>query len=192
MAKSADEISHPVTGVRIAWRDVAGETIGVLLQADLYGLPQASPAAAHIHPHQEERFEVVRGTLKLNVGGGVQSLHAGDIAVVPKGTPHTWWNVGDDEAHIVADVRPALRTEMFFETLFGLATDGKTNSRGLPNLLQLATIIREFDDEVRLAKPSATIQKALFTPLATLARLAGYRGWYARYSPTPIGKRRSR
>jgi quercetin dioxygenase-like cupin family protein len=189
VAKAGDEIQHPVTGERITWRSVASDTGGELLQADLYALPQATPAAAHIHPHQEERFEVVRGTLKLDVAGVVQILHAGDTAVVPKGTPHTWWNVGEDEAHIVADVRPALRTELFFETFFGLANDGKTNRRGMPNLLQFAAIAREFEDEVRLAKPSAAVQRVVFTPLAILARLMGYRGWYPRYSATPMDKR---
>ncbi len=190
VAKSGDELHHPVTGERITWRKVADDTGGEFLEADLYALPLASPAAAHIHPHQDERFEVMRGTLKLSVAGVVQILHPGDIAVVPRGTPHIWWNVGEDEAHVVTDFRPALRTEMFFETFFGLGIDGKTNRRGMPHLLQLAAIAHEFEDEVRLAKPSLTVQKILFTPLATLARLAGYRGWYPKYSATQVAKRR--
>ena len=189
MAKPGDELRHPVTGERIVWRQVARDTDGALLQADLFALPEASPAAPHVHPRQEERFEVLAGTLKVNVDGVETTLGPGDVTVVPPGTPHTWWNVGHDEAHVVADIRPAMRTEMFFETLFGLASDGKTDRKGLPKPLQLATLVTEFSDEVRLARPPVIVQRVLFVPLAALGRLAGYRGWYPRYSANPIDRR---
>jgi quercetin dioxygenase-like cupin family protein len=186
MARTGEELRHPVTGERIIWRKVAGDTDGALLQGDLFALPQASPAAPHVHPRQEERFEVVSGSLRFSIGGIESTLGAGDVAVVPPGTAHTWWNVGEDEAQVLADVRPALRTEMFFETLFGLAADGKTDRRGLPGPLQLATLVTEFRDEVHLARPPVVVQRLLFVPLAAVGRLAGYRGWYPRYSAAPI------
>ena len=189
MAKQGDELRHPVTGERIVWRQVAGDTDGALLQGDLFALPQGSPAATHVHPRQEERFEVMAGTLRLSIDGVEKTVGPGDVAVVPRGTPHTWRNVGDDEAQMLVDFRPALRTEMFFETFFGLAADGKTNRNGMPNPLQLATIITEFSDEVRLASPPFVVQRILFMPLAAVGRLAGYRGWYPRYSTNPIDAR---
>jgi len=42
-------------------RDTAGE----LFQLDLYVQPGGFVAAEHIHPKQEERFEVLAGTLRL-------------------------------------------------------------------------------------------------------------------------------
>lgn len=189
MARIGDELRHPVTGERIVWRQVAADTGGALLQADLFALPQASPAAAHVHPRQEEKFEVVAGMLRVSIGGVESTLGPGDVAVVPPGVPHTWWSVGPDEVHVLADVRPALRTEMFFETLFGLATDGKTDRRGLPSPLQLAALVTEFRDEVHLARPPVVVQRLLFVPLAAVGRLAGYRGWYPRYSSAPIDRR---
>jgi len=188
MARQGDELRHPITGERIVWRQVARDTGGALLQADLFAMPHASPAAAHVHPRQEERFEVVAGVLKVSIDGVETTLGPGDVAVVPPGTPHTWWNVNDAEAHIVADIRPALRSEMFFETLFGLAADGKTDQRGLPRPLQLATLVTEFSDEVRLARPPAFVQRLMFVPLAAVGRLRGYRGWYPQYSANPINK----
>ena len=189
MAKQGDELRHPNTGERIVWRQVARDTDGALLQGDLFALPQASPAATHVHPRQEERFEVMAGTLKLSIDGVEKTVGPGDVAVVPRGTPHTWRNIGDDEAHLAVDFRPALRTEMFFETFFGLAADGKTNRNGMPNPLQLATIITEFSDEIRLATPPFLVQRILFVPLAAVGRLAGYRGWYPRYSASPLDPR---
>jgi hypothetical protein len=75
---------------------------------------------------------------------------------------------------------------MFFETFFGLAKDGKTNSKGLPNLLSMAVILREYRDEVQLARPPAFLQAAVFAPLALLGRGLGYRGWYPKYSAEPL------
>lgn len=179
-------LQHPVTGERVVWRKVSGDTGGALLQLDLFAAPGGFVAAAHVHPNQEERFQVLAGTLRLRVDGQEQVLRAGQVAVVPPGRPHVWWNAGEEEVHILGEVRPALRTEMFFETFFGLATDGKTSRKGLPNPLQLAVLVREYQDEVRLARPPVAIQGALFGPLAVLGRLLGYRGWYPRYSAQPL------
>lgn len=186
MARPGDVLEHPVTGERLVWRQVARDTNGQLLKGDMFARPGAHPAAAHVHPNQEERFRVVAGSIKLRVDGDEAILSAGQRATVPAGRPHTWWNAGDEEAHLLVEVAPAMRTEMFFETFFGLAKDGKTNSRGLPSLLSMAVILQEYDDEVRLARPPVVVQRALFGPLAALGRRLGYRGWYPEYTAEPL------
>ncbi len=172
----------------MVWRQVACDTNGQLLAGDLFAQPGARPAATHVHPHQEERFQVVSGRIRLQVDDEELLLGPGERASVPAGRAHTWTNVGDDEAQIRAEFAPALRTEMFFETFFGLAADGKTNRKGLPNLLSLAVLMREYDKEMRLARPSAAVQRALFGPLALLGRSLGYRGWYPKYTAEPLPK----
>jgi quercetin dioxygenase-like cupin family protein len=186
MAKSGDVLDHPVTGERVIWRKVAAETDGQLLQGDLFARPGGYVAAAHVHPNQEERFEVLSGTLKLRVDGVDRLLATGDVAVIPAGMSHVWWNAGEEDAHVLGEFRPALRTEVFFETFFGLATDGKTNRKGLPNPVHLAVLMREYENELHLASPPLRAQKALFAPLAAVGRLVGYRGWYPRYSTDPL------
>jgi quercetin dioxygenase-like cupin family protein len=188
MARSGDVVENPVTRERIIWRKVARDTGGELLQADLTVGAGGFAAAEHVHPKQEERFEVLEGTLQLRLNGNEKTMRAGEVAVVPAGRPHVWWNGGDDELHALFELRPALRTEIFFETFFGLAKDGKTNKKGLPNLLRIAVAMREYEDELHLARPPLIVQKALFWPLAMLGRLLGYRGWYPQYSAEPLTK----
>lgn len=188
MARSGDVLEHPVTGERIIWRRVARETNGELLQGELFAVPGGHPAAAHVHPHQEERFEVLAGTLQLVVDGRRTILEPGDKAVVAPGRSHTWCNIGAEEARVLGEFRPALRTEMFFETIFGLAKAGKVNSKGLPNLLRLAVIMREYDEEILLSRPPPAVQRALFAPLAALGHRVGYRGWYPDYTSDPLAK----
>src|SRR6478752_1404025 len=192
MAKAGDELEHPVTGERLVWRRVARDTNGKLVEGDLFARPGGHPAAAHVHPHQEERFGVLAGTIKLQVDGEETTLRVGEWAEVPVGRPHTWWNDSQEDAHVLVQVAPALRMEMFFETFFGLAKDGKTNSKGLPNLLSMAVILREYRDEVRVARPPAFVQGAVFGPLALLGRTLGYRGWYPRYTSEPMPRPRPR
>ena len=117
-------MEHPVTGERVVWRSVAEDTGGDLLELELFAQPGGFVAAAHVHPKQEERFEVISGTLALVVDGEERTLRPGDVAVVPRGRPHAWWNAGPDEVRIKGEIRPALRTEHFFETFFGLGKDG--------------------------------------------------------------------
>ena len=186
MAKPGDVLEHPVTGERIVWRQVALGTHGELLEGDMFARPGAHPAATHVHPNQEERFRVLSGSIKLRVDGDETVLSAGQLSTVPAGRPHTWWNVGNEEAHLLVEVAPAMRTEMFFETFFGLAKDGKTNSKGLPNLLSMAVIMREYEDEMRLARPPFVVQWALFGSLAVLGPRLGYRGWYPEYTAQPL------
>ncbi len=179
MGKSGDVLEHPITRERIVFRKTARDTGGELLQADLYLPPGGFVAAEHIHPRQEERFEVVSGTLRGRVAGKELTAGPGEKVVVPAGTAHVWWNSGDSEMHVLVDVRPALRIENFFETFFGLAQDGKVNPKtGLPNPLQLAVTLRAFRNELILAQPPRLAQTLLFGSLGSIGSLLGYHGEY--------------
>ena len=99
--------------------------------------------------------------------------------VAPAGTTNAAWNAGDDEVHVLVDFRPALRTETAFETLAGLARDGKTNGAGAPkNPLMLALVLHEFEDEIYFIRPPLLVQKVIFGALAGVARLLGHRAEY--------------
>ncbi len=177
MVKSGDVLEHPVTREKVVFRKAAGDTGGKLCQADVYFQPGAFVAAEHIHPLQEERFEVIAGTLRGRVAGKEVSSGPGAVVVVPKGTPHVWWNAGTDELHVLVEVRPALRFESFFETFFGLAQDGKVHPKtGLPNPFQLALMMRTYRNELVLARPPRLVQTLLFGVLAPIGLLLGYKG----------------
>jgi hypothetical protein len=97
---------------------------------------------------------------------------------VPAGTAHKFWNAGEDEAHFVCEVRPALQFEQLIETMFGLATDGKTNRKGMPNPLRLAVIARHHFDDVRLPFPPAWMQRMGLALGAPVGRVLGYQPTY--------------
>jgi hypothetical protein len=100
---------------------------------------------------------------------------------VQAGSVHDFWNAGDDVAHSMVEIQPAARFEAFICNGFGLALDGKTNAKGMPNLLQLSLLAREFDDVIQFVNPPWFAQRVLFSALAPIARLMGYKGTYDRY-----------
>ena len=135
-------------------------------------------AAAHVHPSQEERFQVLRGSVGFRTPLGERIAGPGERVTVPAGTSHKFWNAGDDEAHFVCEIRPALQFEQLLETMFALAADGKTNRKGMPNPLRLAVIANAHFDTVRLPFPPAWIQKVGLVLGTPLGRLLGYRATY--------------
>ena len=173
---------HPVTGERIVFRKRARDTGGKLLEMNLYLAPNGFIAAAHVHPYQEERFEIAGAPVMFKIGGEARLYRPGEIVVVPPGTPHVWWNPSQEEAATLVQFRPALDTETFFETFFGLAADGKVGRNGLPNPLQLMVLARAYNREMRLAPPAQWVLGPIAVLLAPIGRALGYRGRYDTYS----------
>ena len=159
MIQAGDTIENPVTGERLVFRKTSRETGGQAVVLETYVQPNGFVAAAHVHPSQEERFEVLRGSVGFKIGRKKLAAGPGQRLTVPAGTPHKFWNAGEDEAHFVCEVRPALQFESLIETMFGLAADGKTNRKGMPKPLRLAVIAHAHFDTVQLPFPRALVQR---------------------------------
>src|SRR5437867_2195124 len=116
-------------GAPSRFRAVAHETGGSLLEFDFYLRAGGVIAVDHLHPRQEERFEVISGLMRGHVGGRPETVGPGGTSVVAPGVPHAWWNAGDGDAHLRVQFRPALRTEELFEAVFALGREGRTGRR---------------------------------------------------------------
>src|SRR5215831_16901602 len=121
MIRTGTVIENPVTGERIVFRKTSQDTGGEAVVIETYVQPHGFVAAAHVHPSQEERFEVLAGTVGFKVGREKKVVGPGQRITVPAGTPHRFWNAGDTVAHFVCEVRPALQFESLLETMFALA-----------------------------------------------------------------------
>jgi mannose-6-phosphate isomerase-like protein (cupin superfamily) len=175
MIQSGDRLENPVTGEVLVFHKTSAETNGESVLVEAILRPRAFVAAGHVHPHQTERFEVVEGLVGLRIGEEELLAGPGDVAVVPAGTPHRFWNAGDHVARFLTEVRPALAFESLIETMFTLAAQGKTNRKGMPNPLRLAVIAKAHFDTVRLPFPPAALQRAGLVLAAPLGRALGYR-----------------
>jgi quercetin dioxygenase-like cupin family protein len=174
MIRNGDKLENPVTGETLIFHRTSRETGGEAVLVETIVRPDGFVAAAHVHPHQSERFEVLEGMLGVRAGGRELLLRPGEVATVEPGTPHRFWNAGAGEARFLCEVRPALEFESLIETMFTLATEGKTNRKGMPNPLRLAVIARRHFETVRLPFPPASMQRAALAVGAALGRALGY------------------
>ncbi len=175
MIRRGDRLENPVTGETLIFHETSRETGGESVLIETIVQPEGFVAAAHVHPHQTECFEVLEGRLGMRVGGRELEAGPGEVATVEPGTPHRFWNAGDQPVRFLCRVSPALEFESLIETMFGLAADGKTNRKGMPNPLRLAVIARSHFDTVRLPFPPAWLQRAALAVGARLGLLMGYR-----------------
>lgn len=174
MIRPGDRLENAVTGEVLIFHETAAQSGGEFVRVETIVEPNGFVAAAHVHPFQTERFNMLDGTIEFRVGGETVQAAAGDELIVPPGTPHRFRNVGDEEARFLLDVRPALKFESLIETMFTLAAEGKTGRRGLPGPLRLAVIASEHFDTVRLPFPPAALQRAALAVGAPIGRALGY------------------
>lgn len=182
MFSAGDVIENPVTGERGVVRVGAHESPDGWGVYELYVQPGGAVVGEHIHPTMKERFTLQRGRVDFRINGQESTAEPGIPITVPPGVAHDWWNDSSEEALVLVEVYPAARFEEMIANLFGLAQDGKTNAKGMPNMFQTALFAREFADVLYFTHPPRWVQRLLFGALAPLARLLGYRGSYPAYS----------
>jgi hypothetical protein len=101
---------------------------------------EAGMPPEHLHPSQQERFEILEGTMRTIVDGEERVYEAGESFEVPAGTPHQMAAEGPTRTRW--EVRPALRTAEFFERLYGSGPES-AREKG-------EAFFEEFEDEFRL------------------------------------------
>jgi len=180
---------NPVTGelatiLELPWANPAGRAT-----TELTALVGARVVGEHRHPALVERFTVLEGELTMRRDGRTSILRDGETAVIEAGVWHDWWNASDRDARVRVEITPGERFAHMIETLFGLARLGHTNSRGMPHLLQLALVAREFSDVIVFRRPPAALQRMLFGVLAPIARWRGYRATYPQLSRIVLAPR---
>jgi mannose-6-phosphate isomerase-like protein (cupin superfamily) len=185
MIRAGDTIVNPVTGERLVFELTSHDTNGEYTLFDTFVEPGGTVAAAHVHPYQTEIFSVIEGRLGVKRGREKLELGPGEVALIDPGTAHKFWNAGDETLRFRAEVRPALQFESLIETMFGLAADGKTNTKGMPGPFRLAVIANHHFDVVRLPVIPHFMQKLALVPGALIGRAFGYRPTYEAATGTP-------
>lgn len=179
MALTDQIIENPVMGDRVKFLVTSADSGGKLLKVELWCKPGAKGSPRHYHPLQTETFEVIRGELGLEDEGKKRVLKAGERYTVLPGSPHRFYNASTSQDLLVeVDVQPALKTEFFFETMYSLAKEGKTNGESLPkNLLQFSALLHEYYGEMFAVGPPVLLQKIIAKGLGGFAKLLGYKGF---------------
>ena len=92
----------------------AEDTAGELFRCEYVARIVTPPPRDRIHTHQEERVEVIEGTLRCRVAGRECLLEQGSAMVIAPGTPHAVWNEDPLGSRSIAEYRPAMNAEAMF------------------------------------------------------------------------------
>jgi quercetin dioxygenase-like cupin family protein len=175
------QFSNPATGESITFTATAQDSEEDLVRFDWRSQPGGA-ITEHLHPHQEERFAITAGEAHFTVDGEKRVVGPGETIVVPVGVRHSESNPGTVVIEGVVELRPAMHSKEMHEAFGGLATEGKTTSRGAPkNPLQLGATLWHFRHENRVTSPPPWVQNLILPPLAALAKVFGVRPYYARW-----------
>ncbi len=175
MAQPGDVVEAPLFGARATFLETAEQTGGELLRVEVV-LPPGFSVSEHIHPAQEERHRVVRGTLRARVGGQQRDYFEGETAIGPPGVPHAWSNPSHRaDLCIVSEHRPALQMEALLEGGFTIARDLQADKKGaLKHLLRMAVLLDEARADFYMARWPAQALLRAFSALAPISRSLGY------------------
>jgi quercetin dioxygenase-like cupin family protein len=135
------------------------------LELEASWTPGGSSPPPHLHPAQEEHFEVLAGQLTALIDGRQRLLMVGDRLEIPRGTPHTMWNASGEQARVSWRTRPAGRTAEWFREVDRLTSGGTRN----PPLPAMAAVLTNYSDAFRLAvgpKPLWPVARAALRVLA--------------------------
>jgi mannose-6-phosphate isomerase-like protein (cupin superfamily) len=95
----------------LATRDQTGGALGLFRQTIA---PKSGPPM-HIHRAEDEFFYVVSGEFKFKLGDRIVNAPARSIVFVPRGTVHTFQNVGTEPGVLLVGVTPGGLEKMFAE-----------------------------------------------------------------------------
>jgi quercetin dioxygenase-like cupin family protein len=101
-----------------------------------YFIVQVAPRGGpplHVHHHQEETMQVVRGRFRVRVGDELHELGQGGFAYLPKGLPHAFLNLTDEPAELIVVYTPG-GCQGFYEEL------GPATRNGRPDMAVVAEI----------------------------------------------------
>jgi mannose-6-phosphate isomerase-like protein (cupin superfamily) len=130
------------------------------------------PPPMHTHPHQDEHFEVLDGSLQVRYGRERGELAAGEALDIPARMAHQMHNPGEAPARVRWTTTPRLRTEEWFRAIDALVRESAPKE---PSVLGFAVLLDEFDDTFRLAVAPYLLAAPVVKVIGLAGKLRGHR-----------------
>ena len=147
--KEGEGESFWVLGDLYTFKATGKQTSGTFTIIDQVINPQSGPPP-HIHHREDETFYIHQGKFSFLCGDNESILEAGSFAYIPKGTLHTFKNIGEDQGRIMVIITPA-GLEEFFYKIGTRAVDGTTPPAFDPSVMEkIFQLSKEFQMEIIL------------------------------------------
>lgn len=167
---------------RIVFLGIEKHPDGDKLLAENYVAPGHGPLM-HTHFLQDEALTVVTGKIGYQVlGQPEQFAGVGETVLFKRGTPHRFWNAGDEILHCKAWAQPAHTLEFFLTSVY--AAQVKSGSPQ-PERFDGAYLITRYKAEYELVGIPKFVRKVIIPITYQIGKLLGkYK--HFRNAPVPV------
>ena len=111
-------IENPTSGDKVIVLVGARDSGGELFRFEYLARTASPPPPDHVHMEQEERIEVLEGTISCRIRGEVRVLGPGETVTIPRGVHHAVWSSDPAGSRSVGEYRPALNMQEILEAAF--------------------------------------------------------------------------
>jgi len=111
-------LRHPVSGDELIVLVAAEDSRGELFRFEYIARVATAPPPDHVHRGQEERVEVLEGTISCRISGKERVLTPGESLTIAPGVYHAVWNSAPSGSRSIGEYRPALDMQKIFERAF--------------------------------------------------------------------------
>lgn len=112
-------IQDPLTGQHLTFLETAPDTDGRSLRAEVR-LEPGGFVPRHLHLRQDERLEILAGSVRFRIRGEDRVLGPGDTLEVSRRRTHRINNAGTGEARFLLEVHPARHMEQTMRSTFAV------------------------------------------------------------------------
>ena len=168
----------PIGRQRLAFERSTDESGDEVLLVKCWADPTGG-VPPHIHPAQNEYFEVLEGEMTFTAGREKKVVRAGEAINVPPGTRHAYENRSKAQVHMVVTVKPPADLESFLTMTARLGREGHLarvgplrGPRGLRSLPHVALLLERHRENTVILNPPPILQRLIY-PLAKRAEKQG-------------------
>ena len=132
---ATDRWGNPLRVGGFGWVKVSSKDTGGAWSMFESAVAPQGGVPLHVHPHQEEWFQVLEGEFLFEVGGEQRRLISGMSILGPRQVPHRWKNTGTSIGKLLFLVQPAGWLEECFAALSQLPEAQRRDGRRFKEVL---------------------------------------------------------
>ncbi|MBC7848775.1 MAG: cupin domain-containing protein [Chitinophagaceae bacterium] len=136
-------VNANILDVKISGKDTDGQ-LAIFEQTSL---SKGRGTPFHVHPNQDEIFQVHEGSYRFKVGDDLFDITVGDRIFLPRNVPHAWTQISE-KGKMTVILQPAGKLEEFFVTMAALKHE--------PSATEIAKIFA--DNEMQVVGPPLKVE----------------------------------
>ncbi|MGV3656601.1 MAG: cupin domain-containing protein [Chitinophagaceae bacterium] len=161
---------HNAIGETLIFKELLPEADGDKLIVENFVTPKSGPPM-HTHFLQDEVLTVVKGRIGYQLqGGDKQYAGEGETVEFKRGTPHRFWNAGDEVLHCTGYVKPANTLVFFLSSVY--AAQNKTGTEK-PETFDGAYLLTRYAAEYDMTEIPPFVKKVILPATYYVGKLLG-------------------